>query len=400
MANFISTNHEYIGDLLSRQLFYTVPEHQRDYAWSDDEVSQFWEDVTNEMENTRDHFLGPIVVREEEEGRRFEIIDGQQRITTSLILLAAMRNSYNENGDDLHTTIQSTYFGNIDRRSREIIPKYTMNSSNNPIFRDYIARVRGDTEIRRTTQARATKATNKKILNAYQYLKEKIDERVDGDGGFEPDFLADLEDFVKERLSVIQIIVSDEADAYTLFETLNERGIDLSVLDLLKNHLLKKAGSNRAEVQRNWLEMTANLDDGAGSKFIRHFWVSQHGRVQTSRLYRAIRDSLRTRAQATETSRLLVESSDLYTALSNSEHEIWNTSPQSVRDDISNLRLLNSNQCFPVLMAAQRHLGDEAFGRVLHLMLVMAIRYSLICSHRTGLLEIRYADVCASYFEW
>lgn len=95
MAAFIQSGHERIGDLLSRQRKYRVPEHQRDYTWTDDQVSQFWDDIKTAMSDKgTEYFLGPIVFMEIEEDKDYEIIDGQQRLATSLMLLAAIRDIY------------------------------------------------------------------------------------------------------------------------------------------------------------------------------------------------------------------------------------------------------------------------------------------------------------------
>lgn len=393
MTTFIQTAHELVGDLLSRQIHYNVPEHQRDYSWTEDEVSQFWDDVWQGVQTRTEHFLGPAVVRTTQNGHSYEIIDGQQRLTTTLILLAAIRNCYGERGDPLAATLQSTYFGHIDRRSRETIPKFTMNSANNETFRSYIADQKPVREIEAQERNRRTKPTNKRILQAFLYLKRKIDEITILGDRFDSAPLADIEDFLKEKLSVIQIIVSDEADAFALFETLNERGIELSILDLLKNHLFKVAGSARETVKQRWFETLANLDENVGSKFIRHYWVSKSGRVQAGRLYRVIRDSARNKTEVLHLSEELTHDSRLYSALSTGDHELWDSRSPRLREDITTLKLLNASQCLPVLMAAHRHMAHEHFERVLHLMVVMAVRYSLICQYRTGALEIAYADL-------
>ncbi len=108
MSTFIQSGHERIGELLSRQRKYRVPIHQRDYAWTDDEISQFWEDIKDAMDTgSAEHFLGAVVFRQIEEDKDYEIIDGQQRLATALILLAVIRDIYYENNDDLWKDIQA-----------------------------------------------------------------------------------------------------------------------------------------------------------------------------------------------------------------------------------------------------------------------------------------------------
>jgi hypothetical protein len=311
-----------------------------------------------------------------------------------LILLAAIRDIYRSHNDDLSETLALEYFGRRDRRTRAIVPKFIMNSTNDPVFQNSIVTPRSISEIRREASKKSNKLTNRKLLKAYLFLREEIEKEAKSpQGQFAPDFLVRLEEFLKERLAVIQIVVSDEADAFTLFETLNERGLELSVLDLLKNHLFKKSGTDIEASKRNWNEMSANLDDAVGVRFLRHYWVSRHGRVQAGRLFRQIRDATKTRQQATKLSEDLRQASELYAALSNSEHPIWADSPESTRNGIRTLRLLSAVQCYPVLLAAYNKLDLHDFGRVVWLMVVMAVRYSLVCEFRTGALEIRYAEI-------
>jgi hypothetical protein len=151
-------------------------------------------------------------------------------------------------------------------------------------------------------------------------------------------------------------------------------------------------------MKQKWFETLSNLDDSQGSKFIRHYWVSKHGRVQAGALYRAIRDSARTKAAVAQLSDDLLNHSFLYSALGLPDHELWNSRPQSVRNDIATLKLLNAQQCLPVLMAAYNNMTPDAFEKTIRLMVIMAVRYSLICAYRTGALEITYAEIAHSIF--
>lgn len=391
---FIQTGSEFVGNLLSRHIQFQVPEHQRDYAWTEDEILQFWDDVWSGCEQERSHFFGPIVLKDVKSGQIFEIIDGQQRLATCLILLAAIRNKFQEQNDlELSGAFQTAYFGELDRRTRQPKPKFRMNTSNDEVYSEFIGKFQPHQTILDKLRSRTTKHSSKRILESYVSLRQKIDEVAGSGASFNPEPLVSIEDFLRDRLSLIQIIVSDEADAYTLFETLNERGIELSVLDLLKNHLLKQAGASRDSVLRNWYETTSNLDENAGTKFLRHFWVSQNGRVQAGRLYREIRNTARTKADTIKLSDKLLADSRIYAALNLPDHDAWDKYPASVRDAIATLRLLNASQCFPILMAAYHRFDADDFDKVLRLMVVMAVRYSLICAFRTGAMEIAYADI-------
>src|SRR5688572_17002697 len=79
--------------------YFSVPRYQRSYSWSDDEIGDFWHDAKRAIEDSGEYFLGTIVLSEEAEPGTFSIIDGQQRLATTTILLAAMRDAYRRNGE-------------------------------------------------------------------------------------------------------------------------------------------------------------------------------------------------------------------------------------------------------------------------------------------------------------
>jgi len=190
---------------------------------------------------------------------------------------------------------------------------------------------------------------------------------------FDPSFLIDLEDFMSKRLTTILVTVSDEADAFTLFETLNERGLELSILDLLKNHVFGKAKIKIESVKQNWTEMMVNLDEDVGVRFLRHYWVSKNGRVQAGRLFRDIREKANTQNKVLSLSEDLKNSAMIYAAFSTADHSLWDDYSQDLRDCIRELRLLNAIQCYPVLLSAYEKFDDNNFERVARIMLVMAV---------------------------
>jgi hypothetical protein len=231
-------------------------------------------------------------------------------------------------------------------------------------------------------------------LQAYLYLRDQVDSLIGyGLEQLNTGPLIDLEEFLSKKLTVILVTVSDEADAFMLFETLNERGLELSILDLLKNHLFGKARNKIELVKQKWLEMNTNLDERAGVRFLRHLWVSKHGRIQAGRLFRDIRDKTGTLSAVLELATDLSHSSFVYAALSGSNDPFWEDHSENLRRNIRSLDVLGAIQCYPVLLAAYGKLDSDDFEKTVWIMLVMALRYSLIGGLRTGALEIRYAEL-------
>ncbi len=125
-----------IGHVVGDRLL-TVPIYQRSYSWDTEQVSDFWTDLSSAFEEDRaEYFLGNVVLSEEGSNGSYTIIDGQQRLATTLILLAAIRNEFRQRGDVKRADIiQNTYMATADLDSGEDVPRLRMNSDDNPFFR-------------------------------------------------------------------------------------------------------------------------------------------------------------------------------------------------------------------------------------------------------------------------
>lgn len=138
MANFIETEMLPISKYLSTSKIIRVPEFQRSYAWTDDEVTQLWDDVVEAMLNNKsEYFIGPIVVKICPD--HLELIDGQQRITTALIIISIIRRMFRFSGDDQRADwFRNKFFGEQDVITLKTSEKFFMNEENNETFRSFV----------------------------------------------------------------------------------------------------------------------------------------------------------------------------------------------------------------------------------------------------------------------
>ena len=99
--------------------------------------------------------------------------------------------------------------------------------------------------------------------------------------------------YFRDRIRTVCLTVTDENAAYTLFEALNDRGVDLSPLDLVKNFLFKKAAGLSAailkDMQFRWVQMIATLPNVKATSFLKVFWTSRHGRIRTNLVFDTFR---------------------------------------------------------------------------------------------------------------
>lgn len=126
-----------LTDLISTRYF-TVPKYQRSYSWTDDQTTDFWSDMTSSIAEKGDYFFGNIVLTENSDKGSYSIIDGQQRIATSTILNAAIRDIYRGAGEvEAATAIQQEMICALDTSSHKKVARIQLNAVDNPFYRGY-----------------------------------------------------------------------------------------------------------------------------------------------------------------------------------------------------------------------------------------------------------------------
>lgn len=390
MANFIETEMLPVSKYLSTAKILKVPEFQRSYAWTEDEVSQLWDDVLEAIENQKpEYFIGPIVVKDTKEA--LELIDGQQRLTTALIILSVIRRLLRNSGDNQRADwFRNKFFGEQDLITLETTEKFFMNDENNDIFRRFVIADASKEDIQEEQKKFLKKNSNHLLLQSIITLWTLVEKYHNG----EIERLLKIHDYLFNNVKILVLSVQDEADAYVIFETLNDRGRSLDTLDLLKNHLFSKAKSYLPETKEKWNSVKENLTEiDPKNRFLSHFWLSNYGRSSKTSLFRTIRDQITSAADAIEFANKLVESSRVYSALQNPSSSYWDSYTQQTRKNLSTLRLLDSQQSLPILMAAAVTFDETEFRKLTTVLVVMAVRYNLICEGRTGVSSNYYSDI-------
>jgi hypothetical protein len=212
-----STCH-FIGDNFLR-----VPVYQRSFAWEKENVKELFDDIKNSYPN--EYFIGTIVINKKEDDYYFEIVDGQQRLATISIFYIAARDFLEEKEEKRKAdAIEKEYILKQSYREDDIKQRLKLNSIDDCFY--------FDTLIKRQTN-NPTKSSHKRLKETYDFLKEYIRKKYENDG---IDGLLDLLDFLKDKLLIIVVMVNDDVNAFTVFETLNDRGLILSqTITFLKN---------------------------------------------------------------------------------------------------------------------------------------------------------------------
>jgi len=376
-----------LGSELKERLI-AVPIYQRSYAWTKEEIEEYWSDIRAAFsENTPEYFMGTIVLTKQATPPRDTVIDGQQRLATTSILLAAIRDEYRERGDQKRAQIiQNDYLSTSDLASAEEISRLNLNSEDCYFFDQRI--VAGNSE------PEPTKPSHRLILDAYLYFRIQLTKVADDAGSEWIRRLTQWVDFLRARLKTIVLEVPTEADAFLIFETLNDRGADLTIADLLKNYLFGHAGTKLDSVRDGWMQVLGALEISAENAlfttFLRHYWSSVHGAVRERDLYKSVKDHVASRTQVVEFLNDLQRAAVLYSALLNSDHEYWEGFGGTTRENLETLLRLDLEQNRPLLLAALQHFTTKEKKKLLQSIVSWSVRGLVVGGIGGGTAEKNY----------
>ena len=394
--NFHTANQTF-RQLLGNGLSYRVPRFQRDYSWEEDEWDDLWQDILATVTPGGEpaHYMGYMVLQTAD-NRIFDVIDGQQRLTTlSILILAVLKNlqALVDNGVEAENNrrrieqLRQSYIGFLDPVSLVPYSKLTLNRHNDAYYQHYLV------PLARLPQ-RGLKASEYLLRKAFEWFFATVRKKQgENQAGAE---LARLVDTLSDRLFFTVITVNDELNAYKVFETLNARGVRLSPTDLLKNYLFSVvhySGGHEMEMytlEQRWEAIIGKLGDDDFPDFLRVHWNSRKSFVRQADLFKTILAHVLDRAAVFQLLRDMEEDADIYAALANPADVFW--TPQQ-RDSISDLRRFNVRQPYSLLLATWRALDDDGFTRVLRACSIISLRYNVIASLVTNEQERVYNAV-------
>lgn len=376
-----------------------VPLNQREYAWTDRQVTQLFQDLAKAIaDGEQDYFLGTIVTIPRTTGN-LEVVDGQQRLATTAILLAAIRD-YLEKGKQeefLVEAINNEFLTGIDRIKRARIPKLRLNVDDNDLFGWIIARSSVEKEPEKTRDshhrlAEAYSEAQKHVRNIVSTLDQK-------DHG---DLLNAWVSFVENRALVVLLKVPNDANAYKMFETLNDRGLRTSQADLIKNYLFGRAAERITEVQNRWAYMRGTLEsleeENITIDFLRHALIAIKGYLREAQVYESVQESVKGEQAAITFSSTLETLANSYVATFNPEHEKWNGYPDAVRKGIEVLNLLNIKPMRPLSLAIAAKLGQKEVAQAFQFMISLGVRLLIASTTRSGSVEVPLATTANEVF--
>ncbi|SMQ85911.1 Protein of unknown function [Devosia lucknowensis] len=280
-----------IIELFDGKKRFLIPLYQRQYAWkAQPQLELLWEDISRSVQRLQEdrasltpHFMGAIVIAQVKtfgkQVQAFEIIDGQQRLTTFQLLLAAIRDVAKANSSRYEAELQK-YLLNDGVMENHDVERFKLWPSLND-RRSFIGIIDPHTD----PQVLGPKPTDedgivRRSVAAHAYFKEKVAAHVDDNGTFDEHRLELLFEALKDGLAIVSIELEGGDDPQTIFETLNSRGVDLTPGDLMRNFIFQRAkGLGQADhsllvdklYEKHWLPLD------------RSFWGQSASRGRQSR---------------------------------------------------------------------------------------------------------------------
>lgn len=271
-------NHKYSIEEAFRECFYIVPDYQREYVWTDKEVHQLLEDINEQIDagSTREYFIGTVLVSPTDQKNHYEVIDGQQRLTTFFLLLCALKHVFQgEPQRQVVSGLISTSYTDSDgetRTSLKLEPRY----ENAGEVMAKLVELDADPQAVRTGIQSAGIASFGSLENLvsaygtiYRYLKDNYDDAPK---------LKKYWGYLANNVVFIQIS-TDVSSALKIFETINERGVGLNPMDLLKNLLFTQVKQAQfTQLKDEWKKITKPLEKEREKplRFLRYFLMANY----------------------------------------------------------------------------------------------------------------------------
>lgn len=380
MLNAFNAQSKNIAELLgdAQPIRLIVPKFQRGYSWEKKHVSAFWNDIWNfhESRGTKGgpdkYFLGPIVIMGGRTSKDpISLLDGQQRLATATILLSVIR--------DVARALQIAAAESFaDDIQNHLIHKEDVGFSieRGELDKMYFCET---IQMEHGGSRKATLRSHRNIQKARTDLFAAVSGKISTLNPTEAlSALKRLRAAIRSDIVMACIPVESERDAFLIFETLNDRGLRLSVPDLLLNFLMRVADSDdaRGKIRSLWNDMLTSLGRRDINRFLRHMWVSKYGDLKNHDLFSALKfliekeklDSL-TFAQdcATECVRYV---------------ELLDSKPEHLGDAAryigTLIKQLDCQPALPLLLSARGFFDLPSLESLARLLTVFVTRYSIL----------------------
>ena len=399
----LNSNLIKLGSFLSNEKLF-IPEYQRGYSWEEPQLDDFWIDLVEIYEgNTRDeHFLGQVVIhKNKEDGKRY-IIDGQQRISTTIILLDILRTKFKELADSTNNNdanddaedINTKCIGRVSERKKE--QYLSMGGVDKEFFINYI-QTRGPIDYSdRKFEKKRLRPSNYNIFYASKFFDDKVSKFITKKAPNEYIELNKLYQCLINQFILMTVETDDINEAYIIFESLNARGKALETADLLKNHILRVAQSDLSNATETWNTIIDNLDNIDPTKFIRYYWNSTNRFAREKDLFKALRKDIKTQSDVNTLLANLRFLSKVCAAILHPEDN-KDFDLTELNERLIEMQKLDASSYIPVIFALRlQNYSEEDINEVLKAIETLVVRNFVVSGLVANKYELEFAQIAKS----
>ena len=377
-----------------------VPEWQRSYTWDTPQVEAFWRDLTEFGGQYHDdniigeeYFLGSIVLVVG--GATNLLLDGQQRLATATVLLSALRDERRKHKADAATRLQNKYISDFDDATQQTTYVLTLNNYDRDFFRGEVQDEPTNPPLRPKPGLKSHGLIRKARLFFEKAVQDKSSELGGGEAAF--NWNLRVSRVLCDHMSLVAVTSSDEDNAASVFETLNDRGIGLSTPDLLRNLLLRRAANEdaRQRIVNAWQTILGTDDEASVEEYIRHFWVSKRGDVKARKLYREIKNKIIEEGiDSLELSNELANTAPVYLDIARARED-----DQDLQAYLAGMRALGAKALYPAMLSGYAAIGEDGdktkLRELAHALISLFVRYNVIGGRETTVMETTVYKVAA-----
>ena len=402
MDELLSAETKNFQSIMTESKKLKIPQYQRDYSWDEEQWDELFSDILKGKSNRSKHYMGALVFINRKDNT-LEVVDGQQRLTTIAIWIHSVIKFINElieNNIDKDKNIEriniiKSYIGKKSSKDLTWENRLELNEENNKFYNTFIMNFEQVTSV-----PEKTSSSNKLLINCQQFFYKKILEysnikdlrKITEKKLFK---IMELIDYVVENLIFVKIVATNELSAYTIFETLNDRGIDLSITDLLKNYLLSifKRKNDQSFAKNRWDSIVQKVELKNFPTFLRYYWMIENKATKKDELFKAIRNRVKDKKTALSFLNDLDEYAEIFSALQDETSYYWNEK-SSIKEIVQSLHILKVKQCYPLLMATLKKLNKKYWLNIFKACETISFRYLTICGRNPNILEDVYNKIC------
>lgn len=380
MKGIQGTSNKTYRQLMGNGLRYEIPKFQRDYSWEAEHWDDLWQDIRALLaDEDNEHYMGYLVLQTSN-NKEFQIIDGQQRLTTMSLLILSTLNCLKElvdsgieaeNNLKRKDSLLNSYIGYVDPVTLISNNKLKLNRNSDDYYKQHLV-------LLKELPLRNTNSSEKQMRECFNWYYDRIKKEFNTG-----ESLAAFIDNIVDKLFFTVIEVTDQLNAFKVFETLNARGVQLSSADLLKNYLFfvvdetKPHISEIEELENIWSKIVGKLGEQKFEDYLRYYWNSINKSVGKKNLFKNVKGNIKSKEQVFELIRNLNDTADLYLAIQNPEDEFWRDKPE-IPKSLKELKLFQIRQINSLFLSALRNLEVENFKKLAKICSVISFRYNII----------------------